>query len=96
MLHFAAPILFSFPLRSGVAINLAGGTHHAHAGHGAGFCVFNDAAIADRLMQAEQRLQSVTIVDRDVHQGEGSASILARDDSVFTLSIHEICAALAG
>lgn len=75
-------------LRSGVAINLAGGTYHAPAGHGAGFCVFNDAAIADRLMQTEQRLQSVTIVDWDVHQGEGSASILARDDSVFTLSIH--------
>lgn len=75
-------------LRSGVAINLAGGTHHAHAGHGAGFCVFNDAAIAARLMQAEQRLQSVAIVDLDVHQGDGTASILARDDSIFTLSIH--------
>lgn len=75
-------------LRCGVAINLAGGTHHAFAGHGAGFCVFNDAAIAARLMQAEQRLQSVAIVDLDVHQGNGTASILARDDSIFTLSIH--------
>lgn len=75
-------------LRSGVAVNFAGGTHHAHAGHGAGFCVFNDAAIAARLMQAEHRLQSVAIIDLDVHQGNGTASILATDDSIFTLSIH--------
>ncbi|MCA1325491.1 histone deacetylase [Herbaspirillum seropedicae] len=72
----------------GVAVNLAGGTHHAHADHGAGFCVFNDAAIAARLMQAERRAARVAIVDLDVHQGNGTAAILARDDSVFTLSLH--------
>ncbi len=72
----------------GVAINLAGGTHHAHADRGEGFCVFNDAAIAARLMQAERRAARVAIVDLDVHQGNGTASILARDDSVFTLSLH--------
>nr|WP_276842340.1 histone deacetylase [Herbaspirillum huttiense] len=72
----------------GVAVNLAGGTHHAYADHGAGFCVFNDAAIAARLMQAERRASRVAIVDLDVHQGNGTASILARDDSVFTLSLH--------
>ncbi|QNB06912.1 histone deacetylase [Herbaspirillum frisingense] len=72
----------------GVAVNLAGGTHHAYADHGAGFCVFNDAAIAARLMQAERRAARVAIVDLDVHQGNGTASILARDDSVFTLSLH--------
>lgn len=72
----------------GVAINLAGGTHHAHADRGEGFCVFNDAAIAARLMQAERRTARVAIVDLDVHQGNGTASILARDDSVFTLSLH--------
>lgn len=72
----------------GVAANLAGGTHHAYADRGEGFCVFNDAAIAARLMQAERRAQRVAIVDLDVHQGNGTASILARDDSVFTLSLH--------
>ncbi len=72
----------------GLAVNLAGGTHHAYADHGAGFCVFNDAAIAARLMQAERRAARVAIVDLDVHQGNGTASILARDESVFTLSLH--------
>jgi acetoin utilization deacetylase AcuC-like enzyme len=75
-------------IADGVAANLAGGTHHAYADHGEGFCVFNDAAIAARLMQAERRAKRVAIVDLDVHQGNGTASILARDDSVFTLSLH--------
>ncbi|MDB5797166.1 MAG: histone deacetylase [Paucimonas sp.] len=75
-------------LEQGVAVNLAGGTHHAYAAHGEGFCVFNDAAIAARLMQAERRVRQVAIVDLDVHQGNGTASILARDESVFTLSLH--------
>jgi len=75
-------------LQDGVAVNLAGGTHHAYADHGEGFCVFNDAAIAARLMQAERRIKRVAIVDLDVHQGNGTASILANDDSVFTLSLH--------
>ncbi len=74
--------------RDGVAVNLAGGTHHAHADRGEGFCVFNDAAIAARLMQAERRASRVAIVDLDVHQGNGTATILERDDSVFTLSLH--------
>ncbi len=72
----------------GVGINLAGGTHHAHADRGEGFCVFNDAAIAARLMQAERRAARVAIIDLDVHQGNGTASILDNDDSVFTLSLH--------
>ncbi|MEB0013159.1 histone deacetylase [Glaciimonas sp. Gout2] len=71
-----------------IAVNLAGGTHHAYADHGGGFCVFNDSAIAARLMQAERHVQRVAIVDLDVHQGNGTASILARDDSIFTLSLH--------
>ena len=75
-------------LADGAAVNLAGGTHHSYADHGEGFCVFNDAAIAARLMQAERRVQRVAIVDLDVHQGNGTASILANDDSVFTLSLH--------
>lgn len=75
-------------MQDGVAVNLAGGTHHAHADHGEGFCVFNDAAIAARLMQAERHVRRVAIVDLDVHQGNGTAAILARDESVFTLSLH--------
>jgi acetoin utilization deacetylase AcuC-like enzyme len=80
-------------LAEGVAVNLAGGTHHAFRGRGAGYCVFNDAAIAARLMQAEAlrargRQLAVAIVDLDVHQGDGTASILAEDPSVFTLSLH--------
>ena len=75
-------------LLEGVAINLAGGTHHAQSDRGEGFCVFNDAAIAARLMQAERQVARVAIVDLDVHQGNGTAAILANDDSVFTLSVH--------
>jgi acetoin utilization deacetylase AcuC-like enzyme len=76
----------------GVAVNLAGGTHHAAAARGAGYCVFNDAAIAARVLQAdaaaERRLLRVAIVDLDVHQGDGTAQILAGDATVFTLSLH--------
>lgn len=75
-------------INDGVAVNLAGGTHHAHSDFGQGFCVFNDAAVAARLMQAERRVSRVAIVDLDVHQGDGTASILAQDDSIFTLSLH--------
>ncbi len=79
--------------RDGVAANIAGGTHHAYADRGGGFCVFNDAAVASRLMQAEQgRLRGrplrVAIVDLDVHQGNGTARIFQVDASVFTLSLH--------
>jgi acetoin utilization deacetylase AcuC-like enzyme len=81
-------------LREGVAANLAGGTHHAYADRGGGFCVFNDVAVAARLMQAEWGRRSrrapmrVAVIDLDVHQGNGTAHIFARDDSVFTLSLH--------
>lgn len=75
-------------LQDGAAANLAGGTHHAYGDTGGGFCVFNDVAVAARLMQAERRVSRVAIIDLDVHQGNGTAAILARDDSVFTLSLH--------
>jgi len=75
-------------LEQGLSVNVAGGTHHAYGDHGAGFCVFNDVAVAARLMQAERRVARVAVVDLDVHQGNGTAAILARDDSVFTLSLH--------
>jgi len=76
----------------GVAVNLAGGTHHAQYARGAGYCVFNDAAIAARVLQSDaaaaRRVLRVAIVDLDVHQGDGTAHILRDDPSVFTLSIH--------
>lgn len=72
----------------GIAANLAGGTHHACRDHGEGFCVFNDAAVAARAMQAEGRVKRVVIIDCDVHQGNGTADILNGDPSMFTFSIH--------
>jgi len=75
-------------LAGGWAANLAGGTHHAHRDFGSGFCVFNDAAIAALAMRAEGRVRRVAIVDCDVHQGDGSAAILAAEDEVFTCSLH--------
>ena len=72
----------------GWSANLAGGTHHAFRDRGEGFCVFNDAAIAARAMQAEAGIARVAVIDCDVHQGNGTAAILRGDDSVFTFSIH--------
>lgn len=75
-------------LRNGAGINLAGGTHHAYPGHGEGYCVFNDVAVAIRGLQAEGVLRRVAVVDLDVHQGNGTAAIFANDDDVFTFSMH--------
>jgi acetoin utilization deacetylase AcuC-like enzyme len=75
-------------IEEGVAVSLAGGTHHAYRDHGAGFCVFNDAAVAARVIQQEDKVARVLIVDCDVHQGDGTASIFADDPTVFTFSIH--------
>jgi acetoin utilization deacetylase AcuC-like enzyme len=75
-------------LEEGISANLAGGTHHAYAGHGEGYCVFNDVAVGARVMQTEKRINKVVILDCDVHQGNGTASIFAGDESVFTFSIH--------
>jgi acetoin utilization deacetylase AcuC-like enzyme len=72
----------------GVAANLAGGTHHAGPAHGEGFCVFNDAAVAARVLQRDGLVRRVAVLDCDVHQGNGTAAIFARDPSVFTFSIH--------
>jgi acetoin utilization deacetylase AcuC-like enzyme len=74
--------------RDGVAANMAGGTHHAAADKGSGFCVFNDAAVAARAMQAEHPNLKVAVIDLDVHQGNGTARIFHDDLSVFTLSLH--------
>ncbi|MDX1967635.1 MAG: histone deacetylase [Planctomycetaceae bacterium] len=73
---------------TGFSANLAGGTHHAFADHGEGFCLFNDSVIAARALQADQIVQRVAIIDCDVHQGNGTAAIAAGDPSIFTFSMH--------
>jgi acetoin utilization deacetylase AcuC-like enzyme len=75
-------------LERGVAMNLAGGTHHAFADHGEGFCVFNDVAVAIRALQDDGRVDRAAIVDLDVHQGNGTHAIFAGDRRVFTFSMH--------
>ena len=75
-------------LDDGLAVNLAGGTHHAHADRPQGFCLFNDSVIAARVIQQKGLRRFPLIIDCDVHQGNGSASILASDASIFTFSIH--------
>jgi acetoin utilization deacetylase AcuC-like enzyme len=76
-------------MSEGVAVNLAGGTHHAYRDMGSGFCVFNDSAIAARALQKEVSSKlKIAIIDLDVHQGNGTASILQQDSSIFTLSMH--------
>jgi acetoin utilization deacetylase AcuC-like enzyme len=75
-------------LEDGLAANLAGGTHHAFADRGEGYCVFNDSAIAARAVQADGLIERVVVIDTDVHQGNGTAAILRGDPSVFTFSIH--------
>jgi acetoin utilization deacetylase AcuC-like enzyme len=71
-----------------IAVNLAGGTHHAYPDRGEGFCCFNDAAVAARAMQAEGLAHRVLILDLDVHQGNGTAVIFQHDPTVFTVSVH--------
>jgi acetoin utilization deacetylase AcuC-like enzyme len=76
-------------MQEGISGNLAGGTHHAYRNRGSGFCVFNDAAVAARTLQKEINSKlKIAIVDLDIHQGNGTASILQHDSSIFTLSIH--------
>src|SRR5215475_3525831 len=74
--------------KHGLASNLAGGSHHAFADHGEGFSVFNDIAVAIRVLQRDHGLQRAAIIDCDVHQGNGTATIFAGDPSVFTCSLH--------
>jgi acetoin utilization deacetylase AcuC-like enzyme len=75
-------------LEDGLAANLAGGTHHAFADRGEGYCVFNDSVIAARAVQAAGPVERVLVIDTDVHQGNGTAAILQDDPTVFTFSIH--------
>ena len=75
-------------LEHGVAMNLAGGTHHAFPDHGEGFCVFNDTAVAIRMLQRSGRIRRAAVIDLDVHQGNGTHAIFAGDASVLTFSMH--------
>ncbi|NBD07772.1 MULTISPECIES: histone deacetylase [Corallococcus] len=75
-------------LEDGFGAHLAGGTHHAFPDHGEGFCVFNDIAVAIRVLQAEGAIRRAVVVDLDVHQGNGTAATFAGDPSVFTFSMH--------
>jgi acetoin utilization deacetylase AcuC-like enzyme len=78
-------------VQHGIACNTAGGTHHAFATFGSGFCIFNDLAVAARVVQQRGLARRILIIDLDVHQGDGTAAIFAGDESVFTFSMH--CAA---
>ena len=75
-------------LEEGVAVSLGGGLHHARRDAGAGYCVFNDLVVAARVAQREGWVRRVLVVDTDMHQGDGTASITADDPSIFTFSIH--------
>ena len=75
-------------LQHGVALNVAGGTHHAFADHGEGFCLLNDAAVAANYLLRHQLAQKILIIDLDVHQGNGTAALFAQQPAVFTFSMH--------
>ncbi|MFO7726518.1 MAG: histone deacetylase [Oceanipulchritudo sp.] len=75
-------------LRHGLCCNTAGGTHHAFPGHGSGFCIYNDIAVAARQLRHEGLVGKMLIIDLDVHQGDGTHFIFREDPSVFTFSIH--------
>lgn len=77
-----------FALQNGIAMNIAGGTHHAYTDHGEGFCLLNDQAIAARYLQEKGLAHKILVVDLDVHQGNGTAEIFKNDPSVFTFSMH--------
>ncbi len=77
-----------YAMQHGVSMNIAGGTHHAYADHGEGFCVFNDMAIASNLLLQNNLVDKILFVDLDVHQGNGNANIFKDDDRVFTFSMH--------
>ena len=75
-------------LEHGVACNTAGGSHHAHPGFGSGFCVFNDVAVAAKLLLAEGTVDQILVVDLDVHQGDGTAAAARDDPRITTFSMH--------
>jgi acetoin utilization deacetylase AcuC-like enzyme len=77
-------------LNDGFGCNIGGGFHHAYPGHGEGFCAIHDVAVAIRCVQHDKQIRKALVIDTDVHHGNGTAAIFARDESVFTLSIHQL------
>jgi len=77
-------------LRHGIGFNIGGGFHHAFPDHGEGFCAIHDVGVAIRKLQSEQAISTAMVVDCDVHQGNGTAAIFAADDTVFTISLHQL------
>jgi acetoin utilization deacetylase AcuC-like enzyme len=77
-------------LRDGFGCNIGGGFHHAYAGHGEGFCAIHDVAVGIRRLQHDGAIRKAMVIDTDVHHGNGTAAIFSKDDSVFTLSIHQL------
>jgi len=77
-----------YALENGVGLSLAGGTHHAYAGHGEGFCILNDVAVAANFILHSKLARKILIVDLDVHQGNGTAALFAGNPHVFTFSMH--------
>jgi acetoin utilization deacetylase AcuC-like enzyme len=77
-------------LRDGFGCNIGGGFHHAYPGHGEGFCAIHDVAVAIRRLQHDKRIGKAMVIDTDVHHGNGTAAIFAKDETVFTLSIHQL------
>ncbi len=77
-------------LQDGFSCNIGGGFHHAYPDHGEGFCAIHDVAVAIRALQAENAIRKAIVIDTDVHQGNGTAAIFAKDPSVFTVSIHQL------
>lgn len=77
-----------FALEHGIAMNIAGGTHHAYTDRGEAFCLLNDQAIGARYLQSQNKARKILIADLDVHQGNGTAQIFQQDPSVFTFSMH--------
>ncbi len=77
-------------LQDGFGCNIGGGFHHAHANHGEGFCAIHDVAVAIRRLQSDGSIRKAMVIDTDVHHGNGTAAIFAKDDAVFTLSIHQL------
>jgi acetoin utilization deacetylase AcuC-like enzyme len=77
-------------LRDGFGCNIGGGFHHAYPGHGEGFCAIHDVAVAIRRLQHDKRIGKTMVIDTDVHHGNGTAAIFAKDETVFTLSIHQL------
>jgi acetoin utilization deacetylase AcuC-like enzyme len=75
-------------LEEGLACNIAGGSHHAFPGHGAGFCIFNDVAVATTLLRSEAAVKKVLVIDCDVHQGDGTAAFFQSEPDVYTFSLH--------